>query len=68
MAGVLGSTHRTASLSPDVNDPALRKATFAQLVAVYRESIHALIKGYQVGILAIQRAGILLWHRSSVIK
>ncbi|WP_425490546.1 methionine synthase [Brenneria izadpanahii] len=45
VAGVLGPTNRTASISPDVNDPAFRNITFDQLVAAYRESTRALIEG-----------------------
>lgn len=45
MAGVLGPTNRTASISPDVNDPAFRNITFDQLVAAYRESTRALVEG-----------------------
>ena len=45
VAGVLGPTNRTCSISPDVNDPAFRNVTFNQLVAAYRESTHALIAG-----------------------
>ncbi|HAU5565548.1 TPA: methionine synthase [Serratia fonticola] len=45
VAGVLGPTNRTCSISPDVNDPAFRNVTFNQLVEAYRESTHALIAG-----------------------
>lgn len=45
VAGVLGPTNRTASISPDVNDPAFRNINFDQLVEAYRESTRALIKG-----------------------
>ncbi|MGV3346536.1 methionine synthase [Enterobacteriaceae bacterium LUAb1] len=45
VAGVLGPTNRTCSLSPDVNDPAFRNITFNQLVNAYRESTRALIEG-----------------------
>ena len=45
VAGVLGPTSRTASLSPDVNDPGARNVTFDELVEAYVESTHALIKG-----------------------
>ncbi len=45
VAGVLGPTNRTASISPDVNDPAYRNVSFDQLVAAYRESTRALIDG-----------------------
>ncbi|WP_122094576.1 methionine synthase [Rahnella sp. Larv3_ips] len=45
VAGVLGPTNRTASISPDVNDPAYRNVSFDQLVEAYRESTRALVKG-----------------------
>ncbi|MDO6527060.1 methionine synthase [Motilimonas sp. 1_MG-2023] len=45
VAGVLGPTNRTASISPDVNDPSFRNVTFDQLVEAYRESTKALIEG-----------------------
>jgi 5-methyltetrahydrofolate--homocysteine methyltransferase len=43
--GVLGPTSRTASLSPDVNDPGFRNVTFEELVANYTESSNGLIDG-----------------------
>ncbi|MBK5145087.1 methionine synthase [Budviciaceae bacterium BWR-B9] len=45
VAGILGPTNRTASISPNVNDPAFRNVTFDQLVEAYRESTRALIQG-----------------------
>ncbi|AVJ19567.1 methionine synthase [Serratia sp. MYb239] len=45
VAGVLGPTNRTASISPDVNDPAFRNISFNQLVEAYRESTRALVEG-----------------------
>ncbi|NNE59393.1 MAG: methionine synthase [Woeseia sp.] len=45
VAGVLGPTNRTASISPDVNDPGYRNIRFAELAASYRESAEALIAG-----------------------
>jgi 5-methyltetrahydrofolate--homocysteine methyltransferase len=44
-AGVLGPTTKTASLSPDVNDPGFRAVSFDQLVAAYGEAAQALAKG-----------------------
>ncbi len=43
--GVLGPTSRTASLSPDVNDPGFRNVTFEELVENYTESASGLIDG-----------------------
>ena len=43
--GVLGPTSRTASLSPDVNDPGFRNVTFEELVANYTESAAGLMDG-----------------------
>jgi len=45
VAGVLGPTSRTASISPDVNDPGFRNTSFAELLEVYRESTRGLIEG-----------------------
>ncbi|MGB5353915.1 MAG: methionine synthase, partial [Woeseia sp.] len=45
VAGVLGPTNRTASISPDVNDPGYRNIRFAELAATYREAAEALIAG-----------------------
>ncbi|MFP1684451.1 methionine synthase [Alloalcanivorax sp. C16-1] len=45
VAGVLGPTNRTASISPDVNDPGYRAVSFDQLVAAYRQATHALVEG-----------------------
>jgi 5-methyltetrahydrofolate--homocysteine methyltransferase len=45
VAGVLGPTNRTCSISPDVNDPAYRNVTFDQLKDAYIESTKALIEG-----------------------
>jgi 5-methyltetrahydrofolate--homocysteine methyltransferase len=45
VAGALGPTNRTASLSPDVNDPGFRNATFDGLVATYSEATRALVEG-----------------------
>lgn len=45
VAGVLGPTNRTASLSPDVNDPGFRNTNFDSLAATYREAALALLEG-----------------------
>ncbi|MFT7260128.1 MAG: 5-methyltetrahydrofolate--homocysteine methyltransferase [Glaciecola sp.] len=45
VAGVIGPTSRTASISPDVNDPGKRNVHFDELVEAYKESTHALIEG-----------------------
>jgi len=45
VAGVLGPTNRTATLSPDVSDPGFRNVTFDQLVTVYSESLDGLLAG-----------------------
>ncbi len=45
VAGVLGPTSRTASISPDVNDPGMRNISFDELVATYTEATHALLEG-----------------------
>jgi len=45
VAGVLGPTNRTASISPDVNDPGYRNIRFADLAATYEVAARALIEG-----------------------
>jgi len=45
VAGALGPTNRTASISPDVNDPGARNTSFAALAAAYGEAISALADG-----------------------
>src|ERR1700742_3318953 len=45
VAGVLGPANRTATISPDVNDPAFRNITFDDLRATYKEATHGLIRG-----------------------
>ena len=53
VAGSIGPTNRTASMSPDVNDPGFRAITFDDLVEAYSEQINALIDG-GVDILLIE--------------
>ena len=45
VAGALGPTPRTASISPDVNDPAARNTSFAELRDAYREQAEGLLEG-----------------------
>ena len=45
VAGALGPTPRTASISPDVNDPGARNVDFEQLRAAYREQVEGLLEG-----------------------
>ncbi|MCU1415806.1 MAG: metH, partial [Microbacteriaceae bacterium] len=45
VAGALGPTPKTASISPDVNDPAARNVSFDQLVAAYLEQTRGLVEG-----------------------
>ena len=45
VAGAIGPTNKTLSLSPDVNDPGYREVTFQEVKAVYREQIDALVEG-----------------------
>ncbi|MDX3917343.1 MULTISPECIES: methionine synthase [Olivibacter] len=45
VAGAIGPTNRTASLSPDVNDPGYRAVTFDDLVNAYYEQVRGLIDG-----------------------
>ena len=45
VAGAIGPTNRTASISPDVNDPAFRNVTFDELRAAFREQVEGLVEG-----------------------
>ncbi len=45
VAGALGPTNRTLSLSPDVNDPGFRAVTFDEVVEAYSEQVKGLIDG-----------------------
>ena len=45
VAGAMGPTNRTASLSPDVNDPGFRAVTFDELAAAFKDQAKALIEG-----------------------
>jgi 5-methyltetrahydrofolate--homocysteine methyltransferase len=45
VAGALGPTNRTASISPEVNDPGARNTSFDALAASYREAVDGLIEG-----------------------
>jgi 5-methyltetrahydrofolate--homocysteine methyltransferase len=45
VAGSIGPTNRTASISPDVNDPGFRAVSFDDLVLAYKQQVNALIDG-----------------------
>lgn len=45
VAGSIGPTNRTASISPDVNDPGFRAITFNELVVAYKQQVNALMDG-----------------------
>jgi 5-methyltetrahydrofolate--homocysteine methyltransferase len=45
VAGAIGPTNRTLSLSPNVNDPGFRAVTFDEMVIAYTEQVHGLIDG-----------------------
>ena len=45
VAGVLGPTNRTASISPEVTDPGYRNTSFDELRAAYTEALHGLVEG-----------------------
>ncbi|CAM9839678.1 unnamed protein product, partial [Discosporangium mesarthrocarpum] len=53
VAGAVGPTPKTLSISPDVNDPAARSLTFEELQAAYREQVDALIEG-DVDVLLVE--------------
>jgi 5-methyltetrahydrofolate--homocysteine methyltransferase len=45
VAGAIGPTNRTGSISPDVNNPSFRNVTYDELVTAYKEAIDGLVKG-----------------------
>jgi 5-methyltetrahydrofolate--homocysteine methyltransferase len=45
VAGAVGPTNRTASVSPKVEDPSFRNVTYTELVASYKEQIAGLVEG-----------------------
>ncbi len=45
VAGSIGPTNKTASISPDVNDPGFRNVTFDELRAAFREQVEGLVEG-----------------------
>ncbi len=53
VVGVIGPTNRTASLSPDVNDPGFRNVTFDALVTAYLNAVQGLVEG-QADLLMIE--------------
>lgn len=53
VAGAIGPTNKTLSISPDVNNPGYRTITFDEVVSAYTEQIHALVEG-GVDILLIE--------------
>ena len=61
VAGAVGPTPKTLSISPDVNDPAARSLTFEELQAAYREQVDALIEG---AYLALEAGDVLARDRA----
>src|ERR1700694_411283 len=53
VAGVLGPTNKTASISPDVNDPGFRAVSFDELVGAYGEAVGGLLEG-RVDLLLVE--------------
>jgi len=53
VAGSIGPTNRTASMSPDVNDPGFRAVSFDDLLIAYKEQVKALIDG-RVDVLLVE--------------
>ena len=53
VAGVLGPTNKTASISPDVNDPGFRGVSFDELVRAYGEALEGLLEG-RVDLLLVE--------------
>jgi 5-methyltetrahydrofolate--homocysteine methyltransferase len=56
VAGAVGPTNRTLSISPDVNDPGFRAATFEEMREAFAEQIDALVEGgnLKAWIVAVQ--------------
>src|SRR2546428_274823 len=59
VAGVLGPTNKTASISPDVNDPGFRAVSFEELVAAYGEAVVGLLEGGGCLLLGVSGFGTL---------
>ena len=55
VAGALGPTNKTLSLSPNVNDPAYREVDFDTVKAVYREQIDALVEWIEPSFALVER-------------
>jgi 5-methyltetrahydrofolate--homocysteine methyltransferase len=65
VAGAMGPTNRTASLSPDVNRPEYRAVTFNELRIAYKQQVEALIDGGVDGIVAKKRFQIFIGFKYS---
>ena len=61
VAGVIGPTNRTASISPDVNDPGKRNTDFNELAKAYGEAAEALLDG------GVDIRSVRSWHRGAQI-
>lgn len=66
VAGVLGPTGKSASLSPSVDDPAFREVTFADFVTIYRQQVEALMDG-GVDLLLIETVFDTLVAKAAVV-
>jgi 5-methyltetrahydrofolate--homocysteine methyltransferase len=75
VAGAIGPTNKTLSLSPDVNDPGFREIDFDTLKSVYREQVDALLEG-GVDLILIEtvfdtlnaKAGIMAVHEAGLAR
>ncbi len=72
LAGSIGPTNRTASMSPNVNDPGYRAVDFDQLVEVYQEQVAALVEaGVDILLPNLLRhaepQGVLIRHRQVIL-
>jgi methionine synthase I (cobalamin-dependent) len=63
VAGAMGPTNRTASLSPDVNRPEYRAVTFNELRIAYKQQVEALIDGGVDGIVAKKTLPNIYWFQ-----
>jgi 5-methyltetrahydrofolate--homocysteine methyltransferase len=68
VAGALGPTNRTASISPDVNDPGFRAITFDQLAAAYTEQARGLLDGGADLLLIDRRRTERTWEPRTTVR
>ena len=67
VAGAIGPTNRTLSISPDVNSPAFRAVTFDEVVAAYRDHVRGLVDGGADLILLEGRSSTRLNAKAAIV-